>query len=120
MSPADLDRNTEGKKIMSKTLTAAVAAFLLAGAALATEHAVSQKGKAFSAETLDVVAGASVDFVNDDDVVHNIVVKGPDGQTQNSGSQKIGVTFTAKMAEKGEYEVRCGIHPKMKMTISAR
>jgi plastocyanin len=104
-------------KTLVSVMLASVA--LVAAEAHAADHAISQKGKAFSAETLKVKAGDNVDFNNDDDVAHNVLVKGPDGHGQNSGSQKPGTIFQMKAAEKGEYEVRCGIHPKMKMTVQA-
>jgi plastocyanin len=104
-----------------KTLVAVMlaSAATRAAEARAADHAISQKGKVFSAEALKVKAGDNVDFNNDDDVAHNVLVKGPDGHGQNSGSQKPGTTFQMKAADKGDYEVRCGIHPKMKMTVHA-
>jgi plastocyanin len=96
-------------------LTLAVAP-ALAGAA---EVGVSQKDKAFSSETLAVKAGDTVRFNNDDEVAHNVLIKGPSGD-KNSGTQKPGEAVRYTFEKAGEHEVRCGIHPKMKLTVTVQ
>ncbi len=93
-----------------------VAVGLSAAAAAAAKHAVSQKGKAFSVKELNVAVGDSVAFVNDDGVKHNILIK---GLGANSGMQEPGQEFAVTIDQSGKHKVRCGIHPKMKMTIIA-
>lgn len=96
--------------------TFAVLACLLAGAAHANEHTVSQKGKAFSKAVIKVKAGDSVKFVNDDAFSHNVFslseAKSFDLGTYGKGAAK-SVTFE----QPGKVEVECAIHPDMRMTV---
>ncbi|MDJ0947115.1 MAG: cupredoxin domain-containing protein [Kiloniellales bacterium] len=88
----------------------------ITAAAAATTHAVNQKGKTFSVRELSVAVGDSVTFVNDDGVKHNILIK---DLGANSGMQDPGQAFAVTVDKSGKHKVRCGIHPKMKMTIIA-
>jgi plastocyanin len=108
------------KQVIIHRTRAAVAAFsLLAvahGMATAAEHAVSQKGKAFSVKKLKVKIGDSVKFVNEDPFSHNVfslsATKGFDLGTYPQGGAK-SVTFD----KAGTVEVECAIHPDMTMSI---
>lgn len=80
---------------------------------------VDQKGLAFSTQRLVVKKGDAVAFMNSDVTSHNILVSG-NGVTLNSGLQRPGVSFTAPFAKAGTYQVVCGIHPKMKMTVTVQ
>jgi len=80
---------------------------------------VDQRGLSFSTQHLDVKKGDVVNFLNDDTTSHNILVAG-NGVKLNSGLQRPGVTFSAPFVKPGEYQVTCGIHPKMKMTVTVR
>lgn len=77
---------------------------------------VDQKGLAFSTPTLTVNKGDIVTFTNSDTTSHNIIVSG-NGIMLNSGLQQPGVAFKAPLMKQGTYQVSCGIHPKMRMTI---
>jgi len=78
---------------------------------------VDQKGLAFSAASLTVSKGDVVSFNNNDSTSHNILVTG-NGVSLNSGLQAPGVSFKAPFLKPGTYQVTCGIHPKMKMTVT--
>lgn len=80
---------------------------------------VDQKGLTFSIQHLDVKKGEVVNFLNDDTTSHNIIVSG-NGVMLNSGLQRPGVTFSAPFVKPGDYQVTCGIHPRMKMTVTVR
>lgn len=98
----------------------AVAGVLVAGAAWAAGMVVvDQKGLAFSTASLTVDKGTLVSFQNSDSTSHNILVTG-NGVTLNSGLQAPGVAFKAPFLKSGTYQVICGIHPKMKMTVVIR
>src|SRR5689334_12386437 len=94
-------------------VVAALASCLVAGAALATGTAVSQKGKSFSPDDVSEAAGHMLRIDNDDDVTHNITVILPDGTQRNLGVQKPGEAVEVALEKPGEVMVRCGIHPKM-------
>jgi plastocyanin len=80
---------------------------------------VTQKGLQFSSEELTVKKGQVVVFVNDDRTAHNITVTG-EGLNLNGGLQQPGGEFKVPFAKSGTYEVSCGIHPKMKLSITVK
>jgi len=80
---------------------------------------VTQKGLQFSSADLAVSKGQMVVFLNDDRTPHNITVTG-EGVNLNSGLQPPGVEFKVPFAKAGTYTVSCGIHPKMKMTVTVK
>ena len=88
----------------------------LAGA-MAAEPVVGQKNKQFTQEALDVSAGTSVDFKNDDDVTHNIAVRDPNGANRPGIIQAPGTENRVAFTLPGDHDVRCLIHPKMKMKV---
>lgn len=94
------------------------AALLLSTAGMAAEQAtVSQKGLSFTPGELSITKGQSVEFVNDDTTAHNIMVSG-DGVSFNGGLQPAGGRVKYTFTKSGTYAVGCGIHPKMKLTIT--
>jgi cytochrome c peroxidase len=100
-----------------------VAALLTLGACgsafAAAIETVDQKGIAFSVASLTVSRGAFVRFTNSDATAHNITISG-EGQTVNGGLQQPGQVFKAPFMKSGLYQVTCGIHPKMKLTVVVR
>jgi plastocyanin len=102
---------------LSKSGIAALAIASLSGIALAAgTAAIDQKGLSFSQALLTVAKGTKVVFTNSDATTHNILINGS-GMVFNSGLQRPGVAFTAPFRKEGTYQVTCGIHPKMKMTV---
>lgn len=95
---------------------AALGALIAAGAAAAAEITVGQKGQKFSEETVSIKAGDTIRFMNDDNISHNVLSKGPSGN-KNAGLQKAGDATTISYDKPGEHEVVCGIHPKMKLHV---
>jgi plastocyanin len=78
---------------------------------------VSQKGRAFVPAAVTVKAGDSVAFVNDDSITHNVFAKGEVAQfdlKQQPPGQRNEVVF----AKPGTVEVRCAIHPSMKLVVT--
>ena len=92
------------------------APILIASAALAAT-AIVQKDKQFSEESITVRSGEKVRFVNQDTVTHSIVVKDPSGASRPGITQKPGEESEVEFDQPGNYEVRCLIHPKMKMSV---
>ncbi len=90
---------------------------LLASGAMAEPVIVSQKGLSFTPSELSIAKGQSVEFANDDATAHNILVTG-DGVSFNGGLQPAGGHVKYTFAKSGTYTVGCGIHPKMKLTIT--
>lgn len=97
--------------------TGAAIGSLASFAVLAGEAKVVQSGKAFEPVELKVKAGDSVLFANSDFYDHNVYSES-EGNVFNLGIQAPGENSTVMLASAGAVEVRCRIHPKMKMTIT--
>ncbi|MFO1189720.1 MAG: cupredoxin domain-containing protein [Alphaproteobacteria bacterium] len=96
----------------------AVAVVLLGSAAFAaTDRVVSQKGKAFGPMAIAVKAGETLQIANDDDIVHHVFINS-DAISFDSGHQSKGETVAIRFTRIGNYEVRCAIHPKMKLAVT--
>ena len=72
--------------------------------ALAGEVTIGQKGQKFSEESVSLKTGDTVKFMNDDNISHNVLSKGPGGN-KNAGLQKAGDTTTITYDKAGDYEV---------------
>jgi plastocyanin len=102
------------------TVPAVIAVLLLVSSVRAAAPVtVLQKGLQFSTEELTLEKGQTVVFSNDDRTAHNITVSG-EGLNLNGGLQQPGSEFKVPFAKPGTYQVSCGIHPKMKMTITVK
>jgi plastocyanin len=77
----------------------------------AVPTAVMQNVK-FLPRTLEVTAGTTVTWYNDDRERHSLV--SDDGSFDPSGVIWPGSTFSQKFSEPGEYSYRCAIHPGMR------
>ena len=99
---------------------AALCGLLVAGGAWAVGESVSQKGKIFAPDEMSRTVGETVHIDNDDGVPHNIHVTAPDGDGRNLGLQMPGSHTAISIEKVGDYMVRCGIHPKMKLVVHAR
>ena len=87
---------------------------LMTVAIAGTAYTVSQKGKEFLSKELEISKGDIVSFANDDPFRHNIVIRALDF---NSGLMKAGEKRVVTFNQAGMFDVRCLIHPKMKMTV---
>jgi plastocyanin len=85
----------------------------------ASSHTVQQKNKAFSASTLTVQPGEEVAFMNDDAVVHNVFSATP-GFAFNLKTQAPGASAKITFDKEGTVDVRCAIHPAMKIAITVK
>jgi plastocyanin len=102
---------------------AAVVAVLIASglavSARAAEHVVSQKNKAFGPKKLNVQAGDTIKFVNDDPFAHNVFSLS-DTKSFDLGSWGAGVSKSVVLDQPGLVEVECAVHPDMRMVIEVR
>jgi len=93
------------------------AAVLLAtGSAMATEHVITQKGKAFSTKKLSIKLGDAVKFVNEDPFSHNVFSLS-DAKSFDLGSYGQGGAKSITFDKPGTIEVECAVHPDMKLVI---
>src|SRR5262249_35135411 len=100
-----------------------VALFLLggvAGALAAQQFVVSQKGRMFNPGELTIERGQEIHIINDDgDLLHHAYIES-DKMTFDSKDQKPGSTTPIMFPVAGDFEVRCAIHPKMKLIVHVR
>jgi plastocyanin len=101
-------------------MMAVLIAETLAAVALAADiHRISQKNRAFSLNSLTVAKGDVVQFSNDDDFIHQVYVKSDSFNVdtdESSPGNVISVPFTTS----GTFEVRCHIHPKMRLIVTVK
>jgi len=105
---------------MLRPVLAMLVIALAAPAAWADEIVVQQKDKQFSTEAATLKPGDKIKFVNDDTVAHNVLATGPGDETQNSGVQDPGQSTVVPFDKPGAYEIECGIHPKMHMSVTVK
>jgi plastocyanin len=112
------ERTMSARKFCLATLPllAMLGAAASPGVTAGEKHVVAQKGKSFSVPEIHVKVGDVVTFKNDDDVSHNVFsvskVQPFNTKMQTPGAEAA-ITFTTE----GTIEVRCAIHPGMKMLV---
>lgn len=99
------------------------AALLILGFAIqagAAEKAIIQAGQAFSETDMAIAAGTHVNFLNQDDVKHNILVQAgdDDDDAKDMGIQSPGQSINVPFDKAGKFTVRCHIHPGMKLNVT--
>lgn len=97
-----------------------VAAALFAACAFAEETEIVQRGIRFNQAVVTIRIGDSLHYRNRDDVTHHLMVVGDSGKILDKGLQKPAAVITNQFDEAGLFEVRCAIHPKMKMRVTVR
>ena len=87
----------------------------------ATTITVIQRGLALNMASASLTKGDRLNFTNDDDVIHNIHIFGPEGDANvDLGLQKPGKILSYKFDRAGAYRVRCNIHPSVKMAVTVK
>ena len=82
-------------------------------------HTVIQKGRAFHPAEVTINRGESLTFTNNDDFIHQIYAQGS-GFAFDSDEKNPGQNITESFTTAGTFEVRCHIHPKMKLVVHVR
>jgi len=84
----------------------------------ATDHIVNQKNKTFMPGTLHVKVGDTITFKNSDDFSHNAYTDDEENEF-DVGMQDTGETTSIKVKHKGEFLIKCAIHPNMLIKVKA-
>jgi plastocyanin len=92
---------------------------LFASTAWAENQTVVQQGKAFAQTAVTINKGDTVTFTNQDPVTHNVYSQ-TSGMAFDLKTQKPGASSEVKFDRVGAAEVRCAIHPQMKMTVTVK
>jgi plastocyanin len=95
---------------------ACFAALAAAGAAAAEEQTVVQKDKSFGRDEVVIKAGDRIVFSNQDAVTHNLFSRSP-GFEFEVNVQLPGQETPVAFDKAGEADVRCAIHPEMKLHV---
>lgn len=104
------------------TMTCSIAslvAVLQAGTAIAEDHLVALAGNGFSESMITIAPGDTMTFFIHDQYTHN-VHSTSEGHAFDLGLQTPGVVMTHKFSTKGKVNVRCKIHPKMKIDVTVQ
>lgn len=99
---------------MRHAIFALIAAIPLS--ALAEVHEVGQKDKAFTVESIEIKAGDTIKFTNNDPYFHNVFSLS-DAKLFDLGSFPKGESREVIFDQPGEVEVECAIHPNMQMKV---
>lgn len=87
-----------------------------AAPAFADDHVIAQSGRAFHPGEITIAKGDTLTFTNKDDFIHQVYVSG----LFDSDEKAPGQTLTENFPEAGTFEVRCHIHPKMKLVVHVK
>ncbi len=82
-------------------------------------HTIVQKARAFRPAEISINRGESLTFTNNDDFIHQVYVQGA-GFSFDSDEKNPGQNITETFTEAGTFEVRCHIHPKMKLVVRVK
>ena len=105
-------------RLSMKRVVLLIAAVISIGSVGAAQHVtVAQKNREFAKARIAIAAGDTVTFTNEDDFLHQIYASSP-GFNFDSDEQAPGDVVDVKFPYPGEYDVRCGIHPRMLLHVS--
>jgi len=71
----------------------------------------------FSPATIEIVAGETAQWVNNDNVPHTIIA---DDNSFQSPTLQAGESFNFTFTQAGTFNYHCSIHPTMKGTITVK
>jgi plastocyanin len=100
-------------------LTLSILAILPLLAADSKEHTINQKDKEFSQTEITIKPGEKIVFQNSDAVTHN-VFSNSKVNPFHIKIQQPGNSSTVQFADEGTTEVRCAIHPRMKLMVTVK
>ena len=90
---------------------------VLAGPAFGDDaHTVVQQGRAFHPGEVTINRGETLTFTNKDEFIHQVYVAG----LFDSDEKAPGQNLTENFPDSGTFEVRCHIHPKMKLLVHVK
>ena len=98
---------------MRRTLAVLLTATACAQAA---DLSIAQKGRAFHPGEITINRGQTLTFTNGDSFIHQIYVDGLFDSDEKAPGQNLNETFP----NAGTFQVRCHIHPTMRMTVHVR
>ena len=82
-------------------------------------HTIVQQGRTFRPGEVTINKGEALTFTNNDEFIHQIYVNG-NNFNFDSDERAPGQNITQSFTQSGTFEVRCHIHPKMKLVVHVR
>lgn len=79
-------------------------------------HTIVQQGRTFRPAEITINRGETLTFTNNDEFIHQIYVSGLFDSDERAPGQNINESFP----DAGTFEVRCHIHPKMKLMVHVK
>ena len=95
----------------------AVAAGCTAGLAFASITTVAQLDRLFWPDKVSLAKGDRLRIINDDPFSHHVWYAAATGKF-DSGELAPGETLDIDFARAGYYDLRCAIHPKMRLEVT--
>jgi plastocyanin len=92
---------------------------LIALPVVAADVEIVQKDRAFSQSEITVKPGDKIVFRNSDEISHNVFSVTP-GMEFDLRRQAPGASSSVPFDKEGTSEVRCSIHPKMKLIVHVK
>lgn len=104
---------------MRKLTILPLLAFLTAISGFSADHTIEQKDRKFSQSQIEIHVGDKLVFTNSDEVTHNVYSSTP-GLEFEIKRQAPGGSSSIPFNKEGTVEVRCSIHPSMKLTVKVQ
>ena len=102
------------------SIGAGLIALCIAATTLASEVTmVVQRDRKFQTQAVDIAAGDTVRFTNEDPFIHQIYARSPSFSFSSDGQPK-GEVLSVPFPVAGTFQVLCEIHPKMLLTVNVR
>lgn len=117
LPPAQSPATTSRHPLAAAALAIALAAAPGLGALAARSVTVSQAGKAFSTQAVQVRRGDAVRFTNDDRFDHHLFVEAP-AFVFHSAEQQPGTAIEIVFTTPGTFDVQCQMHPRMHLAVT--
>jgi len=95
-----------------QALTLVMVLLPLAASAQPT-RVIVQKGRRFTPAQVTITRGESLTFTNEDEFIHQMYVDGLFDSDEKNPGEKLVQSFNRA----GTFEVKCHIHPKMKLVV---
>ena len=93
-----------------------IGGMILTMSAQAADLTIVQKGRAFRPAEISIARGQTLTFTNEDSFIHQIYVGGLFDSDEKAPGENLNETFPRA----GTFQVRCHIHPTMRMTVRVR
>jgi len=88
----------------------------LAASAQDNSRVISQKGRAFRPGEVTISRGETLTFTNEDSFIHQIYVNGLFDSEEKGPGEVINESFPRT----GTFQVRCHIHPTMRLIVHVK